>query len=578
MISNLFLRFTAASLLSALVLIAGQNAWAEAPRVPRPNAGTLMQESLPPPVEPALPSVTLPSTPEEAVAGEQDGARIKVARFVIEGASLLPAEQLEAQLSDLVGQELNLAGLRKAAARITATYRERGYFLARAYLPAQEIADGVVHIAILEGRYDRVEATGSPRLDQQHVEATLEAHDIVAGKPIERADLERSLILMEQKAGAPAQALLQPGATMGTSHMVVEAPSGPLFSGYLGADNYGNRYSGEERATASFNLNSPRGVGDRASLWLMGSSGSNAIFASYQTPVGYDGLTLGVSASRFNYTLCCEFNRLDEEGDATVYGIQARYPLLLSTSSVMYSGLSFERKHLHDDSKAGEIDDKNANVFSFSLDGINAALGGQNRYRAILSAGNLDVSDNRGYAALDKATIDTDGNYLKLRGEFEHLHPLMKGHALDIRLSGQMSNRNLDSSEEFMLGGSTGVRAYPEGEAIGDEGLLLRMDWLIPVTLGSLPGTTSARLFMDAGTIWVNEDTRGGRADIPGIPNNYALAGAGFGLSWSHPKGFTATLDVATKIGSNPGASANGDDADGKDSRTRAWIGAEWAF
>ena len=275
MTSNFQSRFAAISFLSILFSITSSGAQADAPRVPRPDAGILLQESLPPPAEPVLPSVTLPAVPEEeAGAADKDGARFRVSRFVVEGASLLPAERLEARLSDLVGQELGLAGLRQAAARITEAYREQGYFLARAYLPAQEIADGVVRIAVLEGRYDRVDASGSPRLDQQQVEAILAAHDVAAGKPIERADLERSLILIEQRSGAPAQSLLQPGATMGTSHMVVESPSGPLFSGYLGADNYGNRYSGQERATASLNLNSPRGVGDHAGgegrPWLEG--------------------------------------------------------------------------------------------------------------------------------------------------------------------------------------------------------------------------------------------------------------------------------------------------------------------
>ena len=125
--------------------------------------------------------------------------------------------------------------------------------------------------------------------------------------------LERSLILLEQRGGAPVQAVMQPGATVGTSHMDIQAAAGPLFSGQLGADNYGNRYSGQNRATALLNLNSPRGVGDLASLWLMKSSDSDAVFAAYQTPVGYSGLTLGASYSQFNYQLCCEFLPLDRE-------------------------------------------------------------------------------------------------------------------------------------------------------------------------------------------------------------------------------------------------------------------------
>lgn len=562
---------------SLLLIFCGESVLAATP--PRPNAGSLLNQTTPPTDEPTLPSSSIPALlDEKAEEADVEGVKIKVSKFVIDDARLLPEALLQAQLADLVGQELSLAGLRQAAARITKTYREHGYFLARAYLPAQEITDGVVHIAVFEGKYDGVEAGDSPRLNRQHAQGILDAHQVAEGQPIERSELERSLILMEQRSGAPVQALLQPGATVGTSHMVIEAPSGPLFSGQLGVDNYGNRYSGEERATAQFSLNSPRGVGDRLSTWLMKSSDSDAVFAAYQTPVGYRGLTLGASYSKFNYgELCCEFKALEEKGSAEVFGAQARYPLILSQRAIMNAGLSLERKRLRDTSAVGELDNKRADVVSFSLDGVNSAMRGQNRYLATLSAGDLNLNQNPASASFDAATLNTSGDYLKLRAEFEHLHPFANGTKLDLRLSGQASDRNLDSSEEFILGGSGGIRAYPEGEATGDEALLMRLDWLIPVNFQQLPGSLMARLFFDAGTVWINRDTGNGLG-YPGVPNNYGLTGAGFGFTWNLPKGFTANLDAATMIGSNPGRAVNGDNADGRDNRSRAWLGLGWAF
>jgi len=567
-----------AGVLCVFLAFFGQLAVADAPSTPRPNAGSLLDQATPPGVEPTLPASTLPSLLDEEVEENEAAAeKIKVSRFVIEGAKLLPLPELEAQLADLVGKDLSLAGLRKVAARITKIYREHGFFLARAYLPAQDIVDGVVYIAVLEGKYDGVELSGTTRLDEQHVQGILDAHKVSEGQPIERPAFERSLILLEQQSGREVQATLQPGATVGTSHMILEVPAGPLFSGQVGADNYGNHYSGKERATALLNLNSPRGVGDRASLWLMKSSGSDAVFAAYQSPVGYDGFTLGASYSHFDYQLCCEFSSADETGNAEVFGIQARYPLLLTQRAIANAGLSLERKHLTDTSTAGQLDDKYATVAGFSLDGVAVHWGGQNRYQVGFFAGDLDLSNNPGNAAQDAATVDTAGHYLKLRAEFEHLHPLANGTKLDIRLSGQWSNRNLDSSEAFLMGGNAAIRAYPEGQAPADEALLARIDWLIPVNFEQLPGSTTARLFYDTGTVWINQDTRGGLAD-PGGHNHYGLSGVGFGLGWSHPKGITATLEAATMIGSNPGSSANGDNADGNNNRSQVWLGVEWAF
>ncbi|WP_374418908.1 ShlB/FhaC/HecB family hemolysin secretion/activation protein [Stutzerimonas kunmingensis] len=571
-------RLLGKSILLSLLVCHGAGVQADVPNVRRPDAGSLLNQTTPPGPEPTLPSSTLPALrDEEAESAGKEGVRIKVSRFAIEGASLLPAEQLQANLSDLVGQELGLPGLRKAAARITGLYREQGYFLARAYLPTQDIVDGVVRIAVVEGRYDAVEAGGSSRLAQQHAQGILTAHQVVEGQPIERSSLERSLILLEQRSGAPVQAVMQPGATVGTSHMVIEAPSGPLFSGQLGADNYGNRYSGQNRATALLNLNSPRGVGDVASLWLMKSSDSDAVFAAYQTPVGYHGLTLGASYSQFNYQLCCDFAPLEQKGYAKVFGVQARYPLLLTQRQIVNVGLALEHKHLNDRSIVGELDDKDANVASLSLDGLAATLNGQNRYQLALAMGDLNISGPPAYVQANAATVDTAGRYLKLRGEYQYLHFVDNGHRLLLRLSGQASDRNLDSSEKFILGGTNGVRAYPEGEAAGDQALLARADWVIPVPIQALPGSLSARLFVDTGTVWLFKDTRGGLASF-GVPNHYNLSGVGFGFNWNLPKGLTANLEAATKIGNNPGASAKGNDADGKDNDSRLWLGLGWAY
>ncbi len=565
-------------LLPALLVFQGLLAHADVPNVRRPDAGSLLNQTTPPGAEPTLPSSVLPDLlDEKAEEAGKEGAKIKVSSFVIEGASLLPDAALQAQLAELVGQELSLSGLRKAAARITRLYRDEGYFLARAYVPTQDIVDGVVRIAVIEGRYDSVEAGGSPRLEQRHAQGILDANRVAGGEPIERSGLERGLILLEQRGGAPVQALMQPGATVGTSHMRIDTPAGPLFSGQVGADNYGNRFSGQNRATAFLNLNSPRGVGDLASVWLMRSSDSDAIFAAYQTPVGYDGLTLGASYSQFNYQLCCDFEPLEQKGYAKVFGVQARYPLLLTQRAIVNLGLSAEHKHLNDRSVVGELDDKDANVVSLSLDGLAATASGQNRYQLALVAGDLNISGPPAYVQANAATVDTAGRYTKLRGEYQYLHFLDNGHRVLLRLSGQASDRNLDSSEKFLLGGVNGVRAYPEGEAPGDQALLARIDWVIPITAQELPGSLSARVFVDTGTVWLFRDTRGGLASF-GVPNNYNLSGVGFGFNWNLPKGLTANLDAATKIGSNPGASAKGNDADGRDNSSRVWLGLGWAF
>ena len=42
--------------------------------------------------------------------------------------------------------------------------------------------------------------------------------------------------------------------------------------------------------------------------------------------------------------------------------------------------------------------------------------------------------------------------------------------------NGQVASKNLDNSEKMGLGGPAGVRAYPTGEAYGDQGYILNLE------------------------------------------------------------------------------------------------------
>jgi len=110
------------------------------PRKPPPGA------DIEPPARPAL-------QPGPAI-------RFKLKAFRITGATVFPESELEQHLQAHVGRyiehEVGILELREAAALITRFYAQRGFPLATAYLPTQEIKDGVVEIVILEGRYGKV--------------------------------------------------------------------------------------------------------------------------------------------------------------------------------------------------------------------------------------------------------------------------------------------------------------------------------------------------------------------------------------------------------------------------------------
>src|SRR5665647_45271 len=119
---------------------------------PVPDAGQITRDLQKQP-ELAAPKTIAPLRIEgQAVpqGASNTDVRFAVKSIRVSGSQVFPAAELEALVADLSGAEHSLAELDAGAARITTYYRERGYVVARAYLPAQDIKEGVVVINVLE--------------------------------------------------------------------------------------------------------------------------------------------------------------------------------------------------------------------------------------------------------------------------------------------------------------------------------------------------------------------------------------------------------------------------------------------
>jgi hemolysin activation/secretion protein len=108
-------------------------------------------------------------------------------------------------------------------------------------------------------------------------------------------------------------------------------------------------------------------------------------------------------------------------------------------------------------------------------------------------AGKLNLDSE--LASTDAETAHTAGHFSKWTLDVVRKQSLPDGLEGNIRLSGQWSHKNLDSSEKFSLGGANGVRAYPTGEALGDQG------WLAQAELRGQWEQVNPYAFIDAGAV-----------------------------------------------------------------------------
>ena len=567
----------------SLGLLCALSATAAFAQVTRPDAGSLMQTPAAPPAEPAKsPTLEVQQElrPALVVPG---GVKVKVASFKISGNTIFDEVTLKALLSDLVGKELDLSGLDEAAGTISRYYRQRGYFVARAYLPAQEIASGNLEIAVIEGRLGAIKfnLSGKTRLAERRAQE-LVAGAAPMGAPIREQNIERGLMLLNDMPGVEVKSTLVPGATPGTSDLLIEPTKGALLTGSVDADNYGNKYTGAARVGATVNVNNPSGIGDQLVVRGM-STGSGMRYGrlAYSLPVGNLGTKLGLAYSNMNYKLGGDFAPLNASGQSSVGSIFAVHPLIRSRNRNVYVSATYDHKRLTDEQSNRNVTDKGINVFSTGLSGdMRDALGGGGITGAgfTFTRGSLDVGGNANYAANDALTAKTDGSYSKLSYNFSRLQRIDDYWSFYVGFSGQNAGKNLDSSEKFVLGG-LGVRAYPQGEAAGDSGSLLNLE-----ARYKLPGFGFGNLqlvgFIDTGRVTLHNATWAGWQPVgrPNFPSSYSLSGAGIGLNLYKAADFSVRTSLAWKLGNNPGADALGRDSDSKDSSVRFWLQATKQF
>ncbi len=518
----------------------------------RPTAGSQMQQIPPSPVpEKFQPRVDVQQGSIPATA-EADTVKMAVKNLRVTGAKVYAEAELLALTGFTPGSELTLTELRGMATKISTYYRENGYFVAQAYLPAQDIKDGAVTIAVIEGEYGKVTLNNQTRLSDGLANDVFGG--INSGDPIQAAPLENRLLLLSDIPGVKVKSSLVPGASVGASDLIVDLTPGPTVSGEVDFDNAGNRYTGEYRLGGTVNLNNLAGRGDVASLRAMTSgSGLNYARASYQMQFGK--ATAGIAYSGLNYKLGKEFAPLRAHGTAEIASIYGSYPLIRSRNNNLNAGLIYEDKTFQDkEDVTPSVTDKKAQVLSASLYGDSRDSfggGGVNAYALTWSTGEIDI-ETPAARIIDAATAKTNGHFDKLGFRLRRLQRITDTIALSAALDGQFASKNLDSSEKMQLGGMYGVRAYPEGEAYADEGYVLTLEarYLLPKYSETMPGRMHLIGFVDTGSVTTHK-----RPWAAG-PNTRNLSGAGVGINWTDPNNFVARAYYAVKLGNEKPTSA----------------------
>jgi hemolysin activation/secretion protein len=504
-------------------------------QVPLPPAGKsgvgqkALEQSRPesPPPQEELPSLSIDDS--RTVIDPGAGPRFIVKKIKVEGNTLINDATLAPILEVGDGLEVTLGILQLMAQEITSLYSMEGYILTRAYVPEQEIENGVVTIQVVEGKLGKVEVEGNQIFKGEEILARLQP--LQDDPALKESTLEKYLLGLNAIQGLKVEAVLKPGEVFGTSDLTLQADEFRTYRVAFDADNFGSRFTGKERYGLTGQFGSLLSLGD--SLYIRGvKSDQDQVYLnpSYTIPVGPYGTAITLSYTYSEFNLGGSLSALNGGGEANIFTVDLNHTLVRTRSSELYLILGGAIRNFKD-GQLGTLtsEDELSNIYLTAGGFFKDPLRARTFYTLGLQQGlsETDITDPLNSRFLGRGDAFIPSFY------FSRFQSTFVGNTyLTIKTGGQVASKRVLAPDLFAIGGFGSVRGYPLAEAAGDNGFYVSTELVIPfpfkVTLTQTPSRVQLEkvlsffAFLDHGQVHIKNPQPG--------ENDRELSGVGLGF------------------------------------------------
>jgi hemolysin activation/secretion protein len=477
--------------------------------------------------------------------------------ITVTGAKTIPASVFRPLYAKLIGQTVKLSQILDVADAIEKVYTDRGYILVRAYVPPQRVRDGVFTINVVEGKIAHVTVEGGTPATQAQIKSYVQPS--LNRSPMPLARMERSLLLSNDLPGVTAAGTLKPSEDIPGASDVAITVDQPRFTGGLGADNRGSRYSGLWTLNADAEVNSILDSADQlAGTFTTSPDASEQIAGSlrYRRPIGDDGVIGTIAGTITRGEPGSTLAAFGVDTNSWAVGPRLTWPIIRTRAESLQldGGFTFQKADIdvlgsrvaHDQWR---VLDLNATyLLSSWLGGSWLATGGVVQGVPGLGASaNLSTDLSRKGAYLD---------FTKLTGLVRYVGYLPDSFSVVLSGQGQFSFVPLINGELVSFGGIGIGRGYDPGAITGDRGIggsaELRYDAAIAnkYVLGVQP-----YVYFESGQTWYIQ--RGAAID-PALINQY-IDSVGGGVRLTLPYNSSLGLEVAQTLHAVTGSDAGKD-------------------
>lgn len=415
----------------------------------------------------------------EEVKLKESGPKVLVNQIVVEGATLLSSSEIRGVTSKYEGQELSLKEMQKIADLITDEYRKKGYVTSRAYIPPQSIQDGILKINIVEGKLGKLDIKGNQYFSTALLRKKMELR---SGGYFDYSALQQSMVYINESPDRTARAILVPGKQPGTTDLIVEVDDNYPFHVGFEYDNWGSRYIGKHRYALVLEHNNLFGQDDKINVKAQFSEGNHLRLqqARYIYPLT-PRLDAGGYVLLSKTELGEEFESLDAEGEAEVFGLFLNQALIEEADLAVGLNLGLDKKSIRNDLLGVQTSHDELRIFKGGVDLDVSDRWGRTIITAQMDTGVADLWGAMSEKDYEASRAGAGGKFTKGVFNLFRLQPMPFMTSFLWKNSAQISNYNLVASEQFQIGGATSVRGYPPAEYSGDTGYYTAFELSIPV-------------------------------------------------------------------------------------------------
>lgn len=482
----------------------------------------------------------------------ESGPRILVKGFVVDGVTP-NAEQgitqatvqaaadaaFQRETAGAPDARMTVGHMVRVADEVTVFYRNNGYIVAKAFLPVQTIGpDSIVHIQVVEGTISDVVVVNNKNYSVKTLRKP--SMPLIGTRP-QRDAVESALLYTQDYPGVRMFGTFKPGDQTGDTKLVLQVQQEDSFDFSVGADNYGNKFTGAYRFRGDMGWNNPLGLGDRFNLTLVQAvQPAKTTFgsASYRYPLGPRGGTASLSYSKNLFGVGGTLSLLKLEGTINSLEVGYDWKFRRKRFSNASAGAQLARKTSELTLRqTNTITDDSFTLLSLSIDGDRV----DTEWKGVDQA---TFKLRQGLSGDFKSSVDETFTIGELR--YARIQSLGDTQTGVLRTRLQYTSNTLSPLEQFALAGPDVVRAYPVGQALTDSGFYTGLEYRVQAPGFSRAAGPFGRTWGDLLSTIVFFDYAGGRDTATEVTTE--LSGAGVGIQFGIPSTFNLLLQGAQPI------------------------------